>query len=316
MQQIQAGIIGLGGIGRRFLAEMQNHNHFTVASAWDPSETSRAIATTDWPDLTITENAGQILSDPSIDMIYIASPPDSHCDYILAAIDAGKAIYCEKPLGVNLARSRHVAAKVVESGLPNIVNFNHGRALSSCLVEEKIQDGSAGKISGIDTFIHLSRWPRDFQETATWLARRDQGGFTREMLSHWIYLTYRLFGPGKLIYKNVCYPSDGISAETRLTAELDFSGVPLFIKGACGGAGPVGSEYTIWGDKLSFRLQSGGRLSISDNGKWREETSDHGSEDRERTLDGVAACMAGERIVMPNVADALAVQELIEEILG
>jgi 1,5-anhydro-D-fructose reductase (1,5-anhydro-D-mannitol-forming) len=316
MQQIQVGIIGLGGIGRQFLAEMQNHDRFTVTSAWDPSETSNAIATTDWPDLTITENADQILSDPSIDMIYIASPPDSHCDYILAAIDAGKAIYCEKPLGVNLARSRQVAAKVAKSGLPNIVNFNHGRALSSCLVEEKIQDGEVGRISGIDTLIHLSRWPRDFQETATWLARRNQGGFTREMLSHWIYLTYRLFGPGKLIYKNVCYPSDGISAETRLTAELDFSGVPLFIKAACGGAGPVGSEYTIWGDKLSFRLQSGGRLSISDNGKWREETSDHGSEDRERTLDGVAACMAGERIVMPNVADALAVQELIEEMLG
>lgn len=316
MQHIQVGIIGLGGIGRQFLAEMQNHDHFTVTSAWDPSETSRTIATTDWPDLAITENADQILSDPSIDMIYIASPPDSHCDYILAAVDAGKAIYCEKPLGVNLARSRQVAARVAKSGLTNIVNFNHGRALSSCLVEEKIQDGEVGRISGVDTFIHLSRWPRDFQETATWLARRDQGGFTREMLSHWIYLTHRLFGPGKLIYKNVCYPRDGISAENRLTAELDFSGVPLFIKAACGGAGPVGSEYTIWGDKLSFRLKSGGHLSISDNGNWQEETSDCGGEDRKRTLDGVAACMAGEKIVMPNVADALAVQELIEEILG
>ena len=101
-----------------------------------------------------------------------------------------------------------------------------------------------------------------------------------------------------------------------MTAELDFSGVPLFIKAACGGAGPVGSEYTIWGDKLSFRLKSGGHLSISDNGNWQEETSDCGGEDRKRTLDGVAACMAGEKIVMPNVADALAVQELIEEILG
>ena len=315
MKQIQIGIIGLGGIGRQFLAEMQDHDSFTVTASWDPDEAACATATTEWPGLAITENVDQIFNDPTIDMIYIASPPNSHCDYILATVDAGKAIYCEKPLGINLARSRRVASKVEQSGLPNVVNFNHGRALCSCLVEEKIQDGLAGRISGIDIFIHLSRWPRDFQETATWLAQRDQGGFTREMLSHWIYLSHRLFGQGKLIYKKVSYPPDGISAETRVTAELDFSGVPLFIKAACGGAGPVGSEYTIWGDKLSFRLHSGGRLSIANNGNWREETPGRGAEDRKRTLDGVAACVAGENKMMPNVTDALAVQELIEEIL-
>jgi hypothetical protein len=113
-------------------------------------------------------------------------------------------------------------------------------------------------------------------------------------------------------------PPDGVSAETCLTAELDFGGVPLFIKAACGGAGPVGTEYTIWGEKQSFRLHSGGRLSTACNGTWQEEfagLADLDHEDRKRTLDGVAACLAGEPITMPRVADALAVQELIEEIL-
>lgn len=318
MQKIQVGIIGLGGIGRQFLAEMQAHDCFTVVAAWDPSETACATAATECPGLTIAENADRIFNDPSINTIYIASPPQSHCDYILAAVEAGKAIYCEKPLGVDLAKSREVAKRVAKSELPNIVNFNHGRALSSCFVEERIQDGAVGRISGIDAFIHLSRWPRDFQKTAAWLARREQGGFTREMLSHWIYLTRRLLGPGKLIYKNVCYPPDGVSAETRLTAELDFGGVPLFIKAASGGAGPVGTEYTIWGEKQSFRVHSGGRLSTAANGTWQEEfagLADLGHEDRKRTLDGVVACLAGEPINMPSVADALAVQELIEEIL-
>ena len=44
MQKIQVGIIGLGGIGRQFLAEMQDHERFTVTAAWDPSETARATA--------------------------------------------------------------------------------------------------------------------------------------------------------------------------------------------------------------------------------------------------------------------------------
>ena len=42
MQKIQVGIIGLGGIGRQFLAEMQAHDRFTVVVAWDPSQTARA----------------------------------------------------------------------------------------------------------------------------------------------------------------------------------------------------------------------------------------------------------------------------------
>ena len=83
--------------------------------------------------------------------------------------------------------------------------------------------------------------------------------------------------------------------------------------------GPVGTEYTIWGERQSFRLHSGGRLSIASNGDWKglfADIADIGREDRKRTLDGVAACLAGEPMTMPGIADALAVQELIEEILG
>ncbi len=317
MQDIHVGVIGLGTIGRQFMAEMLAHDRFQVAAVWDPSEAACATAAAEHPGLTIAESAARIFADPVVNLVYIASPPQSHCDYILAGLEAGKAIYCEKPLGVDLAKSREVAKRCAESGLPNIVNFNHGRARSSCFVEDQIKAGKVGKISGIDTLIHLSRWPREFQKGAAWLAGREQGGFTREMLSHWIYLTRRLLGPGKLTYKNVQYPADAVSAETRLIAELDFGGVPLFIKAACGGAGPVGTECRIWGEKQSFRLHPGG-LSTAIDGSWREEFSEIanlGQEDRRRSLDGVAAKLDGELIEMPSVADALAVQELIEEIL-
>ena len=319
MRRNQVGVIGLGGIGRRFLAAMQEHDHFIVVAAWDPSETACAAVADANPDLAIAENAERVFNDPSVDVVYIASPPQSHCDYILAAVEAGKAVYCEKPLGVDLAKSRHAAQKIADSGLPNVVNFNHGNALCTSLVEEQMKAGAVGKVAGVDAFIHLSRWPRDFQETAIWLAGRDQGGFTREMLSHWLYLTRRLFGPGKLLNKNVRFPADGVSAETSVFAELDFGGVPLFIKAAYGGVGPVGTEYTIWGERQSFRMHGGGRLSTADNGAWREafaDIADIGREDRKRTLDGVAACLAGEPVTMPSVADALAVQELIEVIVG
>ncbi len=319
MRNYNVGIIGLGVIGRTFLAEMRAHSRFTVVAAWDPSETSRAAAAVLAPDLNLVDSAEAVIADPTVELVYIASPPRNHCDYVLAAVAAGKAVYCEKPLGVDLDKSRATAAAIADSGLPNIVNFNHGKALSSNFVEERIAAGDVGTIVGIDCFIHLSQWPRAFQETASWLAGRAQGGFTREMLSHWIYLTRRLLGPGRLLHKKVTYPPDGVGAETRVIAEFDFGGVPLVINAACGGVGPIGTVYTIWGEKQSFRLHSGGNVSSARDATWREEFADVrdiDQVDRERSLDGVAALLDGEAAAMPSIADALAVQELIEEILA
>jgi 1,5-anhydro-D-fructose reductase (1,5-anhydro-D-mannitol-forming) len=318
MQKYRVGVIGLGAIGKEFLAEMLTHPRFSVTAAWDPSAPACDAARTRNPGLTLAKDAEAIFASPDVDVVYIASPPQTHCAYICAAVQAGKAIYCEKPLGVDLAESRAVAKLVADSGLPNIVNFNHARALSSNFIEDQIAAGAVGKILGMDTSIHVATWPREFQKAATWLARRDQGGFTREMISHWVYLSQRLLGPGKILDKKIRYPADGTSAETWLLAELDFGGVPHIIKAACGGAGPVGTECSVWGEKQSFRLYPGGLLRSAGIEPWREtlaDVSDIAREDRKRSLDGVAAHLAGEPAKMASIADALAVQELIEAIL-
>ena len=138
------------------------------------------------------------------------------------------------------------------------------------------------------------------------------------MLSHWLYLTRRLLGEGKISRAHVAYPADGISAETHLSAKLVFGGVPVFIHATTGGAGPIGTEYTVWGEKRSYRLHSDGRISSSDGGPWREkftDMADIGAADRQRNLDGVARRLNGEIINMPDAADGLAVQELIEALL-
>ncbi|MCH8809412.1 MAG: Gfo/Idh/MocA family oxidoreductase, partial [Proteobacteria bacterium] len=57
------------------------------------------------------------------EVVYIACPPAAHKEYALAAIEAGKTVFCEKPLGVDVAESRALVARVEESGTPNAVNF-------------------------------------------------------------------------------------------------------------------------------------------------------------------------------------------------
>jgi predicted dehydrogenase len=319
MNPFSVGIIGLGGMGQMMLADMLRHDGYFVAVAWDPDKNARQAVQAHHPDLRMASDAADLISDSAIDLLYVASPPKTHREYFLAAIAAGRHMLCEKPFGVDVTESEDLLERIEGAGLGNVINFNHGNALGSSHIEEQLRNGAIGNVAGIDVFIHLTSWPREFQKTATWLARREQGGFTREMLSHWLYLTRRLFGDGTIVRAHVTFPDDGTSAETSLTAELDFRGVPLFIKAATGGAGPVGTEYTIWGSELSYRLHSGGRISSSDGGDWVEqftEIEDIGAGDRQRNLDGAAAVFAGTPATMPNAVDGFAVQKLVEDMLS
>ena len=318
MTSFKVGMIGLGGMGQMMLADMQKHENYSVRLVWDPNaEVCRATQSVT-PGLRIASDAASLINDQAINLVYVASPPNTHREYYLLAIEADTPMLCEKPFGVDVAASEDLLARIENTRTPSLINFNHGNALGSTFIEKELNNGEMGNIKGAEIFVHLTTWPREFQKTATWLAQREQGGFTREILSHWLYLTRRLLGDGSITRATVVYPDDGVSSETHMTAELDFGGIPLFIRVATGGVGPVGTEYTLWGSKKSFRLHSGGRISCSTGGAWVElftDVEDIGANDRQRTLDGVFAHMSGENIKMASPEDGLAVQRLVEALL-
>ncbi len=312
------GLIGLGAMGATMLDSLAAHPRFRAVLAWDPQGEACKQAKAGHPDLEIADSAEALIEDPRISIVYIASPPASHAAYLRAAAAAGKKVYCEKPLGVDIAESEVAVAAVEAAGLANAINFNHGNALASTRVEAALRSSEAGAVAKVDIFIHVVAWPRPFQSHAAWLAGRAQGGFTREMISHWLYLTRRLLGEGRILWTAPCFPAEPDLAETRLLAELDFGGVPVAINAACGGAGPIGTEYTLWGARRSFRLHSGGGLLTSDGGPWLEtlaEIEDIGAEDKRRNLEAAALRFDGAASPLPELKDGLAVQRLIEALL-
>lgn len=313
------GIIGMGAIGRVVLENMRDHPRFSVVCAWDMNpEISQSVVQA-FADVEICASPEALIADPRISVVYIATPPAAHGEYVRAAIEAGKMVYCEKPFGIDVDAGRKLAAEVEASGLASVINFNHGNAAATALLEAEMASGAMGEISGIDIFIHLSEWPREFQAHARWLAGRDQGGFTREMLSHWIYLSTRLMGQAKLIHAYVHYPDDTTASEIRVVAELTFGRTHAVINAAVGGTGPIGTEYTIWAKNKSYRLHSGGQVSSTDGGPWARELkdiADIGVEDHRRNLDAAAARFCGEEVKLPGIAEGFAVQQIVEQILS
>jgi len=117
------GIIGLGVVGQRTLANMSAHERFAVTRAWDPDPAPCAQVAADYGALEIGAGPDDVIAAPNVDAVYIASPPAHHRDYVLAAIAAGKPIFCEKPLGIDVAQSRDLVERVEGSGLGAAVNF-------------------------------------------------------------------------------------------------------------------------------------------------------------------------------------------------
>ena len=308
-------------MGQRMLGNMHAHDAFTLQSGWDPVEAACQSTKQTYPEITIGASAAEIINNPDTDVVYIASPPLWHCEYVTMAVAAGKPIFCEKPLGVDVTESREMLEIVEKSGLLNAVNFPFGRASAVDLIRSELAAEALGKIEGVDVRFHFSSWPRDWQmDAADWLSRREQGGFTREVFSHYAFLIEQLFGPARLVSTSVRYPDGpgGEMSESHLHAQLDCTDVPVSVAGSVGGAGPDLVEFTIWGSRRSYRLYDWNRVKSSDGGAWLEAIT-HIQDPRQdgyvRMLDNLLALLQGRANSMPTFRQALAVQELVEAIL-
>ena len=81
-------------------------------------------------------DAGELLSDPEVQVVWITTPHDSHADLAVQALEAGKHVFVEKPLALTLADCRRVVEAVKRSGRLLTVGFNRRFAPTSQMVRE------------------------------------------------------------------------------------------------------------------------------------------------------------------------------------
>ncbi len=315
----RVAIIGLGVIGRRMLTNMPSQGRLEVTGGWDLSAEARSAAAADFPWLRIAETAEALIAEPETDLVYIGVPPKAHAAYARASVQAGKAVFCEKPLGVDLQESRRITREVEAGGRPQAVNLALAAARGVTVMRRAIADGSLGEIAGADIRLHFGRWPRGWQDSATWLSGRAEGGFTREVATHFLYLTDSLLGPGRVVAASPAYPEDPEAAESHVVARLVCGGRPVTLAGSVGGAGPDRVEFTLWGSRRSYRMTDFYRLWQSDGGGWHDALpgiDNPALDSYGLQLDELVRMLDGEPHVLPDFATALRVQEQVEAILA
>ena len=162
-------------------------------------------------------------------------------------------------------------------------------------------------------------WPRAWQRDADWLRFDAEGGYTREVISHFIFFSSRVLGPLKLIHAKADYPADKTLCETHVTARQEnANGVPVTILGSVGGAQPDRQEMTIKGTHHSYRVAEFYMLSKSGGGPFEllgELPEDPRGVSLKGQLDELHKAIRGEPHLLSTPAEALMVQEIVEAML-
>jgi predicted dehydrogenase len=314
MQPIRLGIVGLGAMGTVMLAAAATTSEFTVVRAFDPSPDAVDRTRTAHPDISFASDVTEILQAPDIDAVYFATPPALHAEGVIAAIQAGKAVFCEKPLAISLADGRRMTEAADQHKVAAAVNFSLSDRAGVIEVERAVRAGELGEVRGVDIRLSFPRWPRDFQAHAGWLAGREQGGFVREVLSHFVYVTDRLLGPIDAIDISADAPLGKPGAsEIAARGYLLAGNVPVHVSAFAGVAGPELYEWTLHGTHRSYRLGGWSGLLMSEGDNWTpvELSAPEGSEATRLSL--FAAAIRGEH--PRSLADfraALRVQTVVE----
>ncbi|ABY22775.1 NAD-dependant oxidoreductase [Renibacterium salmoninarum ATCC 33209] len=314
--KLTLGVIGLGAMGSKLLEATIGHADFDVAVAADSNAASRASASTLISGLRTVASADEVLTDPSIDAVYIATPPESHATLTLAALAQGKHVFCEKPLTIQLDQGQAMVEAAKESGKICAVNFALSDRNSIIHLEQSIRAGELGELRGAEIRLQFPQWPREFQSHAGWLAEREQGGFIREVLSHFIYLTQRMLGTLDVKAHDVRFPDDG-GSEIWLSALLTADDVPVQIHASAGAASHENYEWYLWGTERSYLLKDCGKLSQHQGNGWQpvELPANRGGEDTRLSL-FAAAIRGAERPNLASFEEAFGVQKVVEALLS
>lgn len=314
------GIIGAGIMGERMLraALEQAGDVVRVTGIWDPSGDALARIGAAVPGTAAAESPEALIA--GADCVYIASPPASHLDHARAALSAGRAVFCEKPLAVDVAAAREFAAGSKDARAA--VNFPMASSLAVATLRDWLAAKAVGTPLRLEVEVAFANWPRGWQrDAAGWLDRPAQGGFTREVVSHFLFLTRRLCGELVLEAGRASFPAPGMS-ERAIAARLLAGGLPVSLSGAVGTSlKDDHNTWTLWGDKGAIRLRDWSVAERLVDGAWVPDPAAMPNERMRplvlrRQLEGVARMTRGETHHLATIQEALDVQLVVEAILA
>ena len=313
----KVAIIGLGIMGRRMLQHMRIHEKFEPNYLWDPDKNACEKAIEVDTESKIMDSPEEAIN--AADLVYLACPPKVREAYAIDAAQKGKALFLEKPLGIDVEHSKNFIERLKNFNVPLAVNFTQAAGLALNELLHAKSNGELGEMIGVDIIVTYPKWPREWQKEADWLRFKAEGGMTREVISHFLFFSERVLGQLELKWAKVVYPKDDLLCETDVLARLETQdGKCVNILASVGGVQPDRQEMTIRGTKTSRRVSEFYKDFESNGGEFlslRNEPKDPRAVSLKAQLDHLFLNYKRMPNQLASLDEAYRVQTLIEAIL-
>jgi predicted dehydrogenase len=199
--------IGIGLVGSGFMGRSHAHALHAAPGIFDLpvqpvmellADANEAIAAEAAKALGFARSTGdwkKLVADPAIDLVDITTPNTLHKPIALAAIAAGKAVYCEKPLAPNAAEAKEMVDAAEKAGVKTAVGFNYLKNPMVALAQEIVASGEIGEVVSFRG-IHAEDYMTDASAPFTWrLDEKGGHGVVADLGSHIISIARYLVGP-------------------------------------------------------------------------------------------------------------------------
>jgi myo-inositol 2-dehydrogenase/D-chiro-inositol 1-dehydrogenase len=173
---VKFAVLGCGRIGRMHALNLARHPRAELTSVYDIAADA-AAAVAEATGARRAAEIDQILGAADVQAVLIASSTDTHLDLLVRAVDAGKAVLCEKPLDLDLAKVDASWTRIQERDPTILVGFNRRFDPSFKALRDRLQAGEVGKLEQV---VITSRDPGP--PPAAYIAT--SGGLFRDMTIH------------------------------------------------------------------------------------------------------------------------------------
>jgi len=170
-------------------------------------------------------NADELINDPDVNAIYIATPPNAHAELSLKALKAGKPVYVEKPMALNYAQCQNMVKASEQYKTPLFVAYYRRSLPGFKKVKELVDTGAIGPIKIINIQLYKPLSKNEISGNLPWRVQPDisGGGHFVDLASHQLdYLDF-LFGSVKEIVSIAINQTGKYDAEDIVTAGFLFN---------------------------------------------------------------------------------------------
>lgn len=224
---INWGIIGCGDVTERksgpAFSKVNNSRLLAVMrrDGTKAADYARRHGIAHWYD-----SAAELMNHKNLNAIYIATPPDSHMDYAVAALNHGFNVYVEKPVTRNAVEARVIAEAVRERPAQKLTVAHYRRALPMFLkVKELLENNVVGEVRTVQIRMWQARQPKLVADTAVnWrvMPEISGGGYFHDLAPHQLDLMLYYFGAPERYHGFSLNQSGATPADDHVCGEILF----------------------------------------------------------------------------------------------